>query len=362
MHGRVAVSVIGLALASLSCDKSPTGPEPVKDPRTYTWTSDTLAYPGSLQTEMRDIWGSSANDVYVVGHNDRGFGKMFHYDGKQWKPVGLNPIEGGMIDGPIDLTSIYGFAGNDIWAVGERIDINPTPPPNFLDSSLIIHFDGMQWKENKVVGGRYLLSVWGSASNDIWTCGWNGTVFHFDGLSWKRDSVPVSIPAGGEFVLWGVNGKSSQDIFMVGYVHENNLAKTTPYFLRRTTRTWTVVDSFVIQPGQVEVKFGQNGLWVSPSGSLYSFGPNIYRWNGSTWSIVYVTFDALRRMAGTSDDNMFAVGDFGNVFHYNGIDWFQYEGLKDLNVVYSGIWTNGKEAFIVGYTNDGGKTVILHGK
>jgi hypothetical protein len=59
---------------------------------------------------------------------------------------------------------------------------------------------------------------------------------------------------------------------------------------------------------------------------------------------------------------MFAVGDFGNVFHYNGIDWFQYEGLKDLNVVYSGIWTNGKEAFIVGYTNDGGKTVILHGK
>jgi hypothetical protein len=67
-------------------------------------------------------------------------------------------------------------------------------------------------------------------------------------------------------------------------------------------------------------------------------------------------------MAGTSDENMFAVGDFGNVFHYNGVDWYQYRELKDFGVVYSGVWTDGKEVFVVGYTHDGGKTIILHGK
>jgi hypothetical protein len=77
------------AFTFIACEKSPTGPEPVKDPRTYTWTIDTLAYPGSFQTAMYDIWGNSPNDVYVVGHNDRAFRKMFHYDGSQWRPVDL---------------------------------------------------------------------------------------------------------------------------------------------------------------------------------------------------------------------------------------------------------------------------------
>jgi len=359
-----SISLLLLVTISLSfgCEKSTTGPEPFKDPRTYTWTIDTLAYPGSFQTAMRDIWGSSATDVYVVGHNDQNRGLMWHFDGSRWTDVKLSTTQGGAILGPIDLSAIFGFGANDIWAVGERIYPNPTPPPNFLDSSLIIHFDGVQWKENKVVGGRYLLSVWGSAPNDIWTCGWNGTVFHFDGLSWKRDSVPVIVPADGEFVLLGVVSRSSQQVFMSGYVHQNDIVRTTRYFLSRATGTWNVADSFIIERGQVAVKFGQNGLWVSPSGTLYSFGPNIYRWNGSSWTIVYATFDALGRMAGTSDENMFAVGDFGNVFHYNGVDWHQYRELKDFGVVYSGVWTDGKEVFVVGYTNDGGKTIILHGK
>ncbi|MGH2567772.1 MAG: hypothetical protein ACRDGA_05490, partial [Bacteroidota bacterium] len=97
------------------------GIEPIKDPRSYTWTIDTLAYPGSFQTAMRDIWGSSPTNVYVVGHNSDGFGKMFHFDGQEWKPVGLNPIEGGTIEGPIDLSAIHGFSRDNIWVVGQRI-------------------------------------------------------------------------------------------------------------------------------------------------------------------------------------------------------------------------------------------------
>ncbi len=72
-----------------SCKKNPVGPIEPKDPRTYTWTIDTLAYPGSYQTIMQSIWGSSPSDVYVVGHNDGGYGKMYHFDGKMWTPVVL---------------------------------------------------------------------------------------------------------------------------------------------------------------------------------------------------------------------------------------------------------------------------------
>jgi hypothetical protein len=146
----VCVSVFVL-FVQLDCKDTLIDP-PIKNPREYTWTIDTLAYPGSFQTLMGDMWASSPSDVYVVGHNDQAFGKMYHYDGKGWTPVNT-PF------GAIDLGAIYGFSANDIWAVGERIDYNPTPPPNFLDSSLIIHFDGSRWTEYKVIGGRHLQTV-----------------------------------------------------------------------------------------------------------------------------------------------------------------------------------------------------------
>jgi hypothetical protein len=51
--------------------------------------------------------------------------KMYYYDGNRWRPVDL-------AFGAFDLSAIYGFSANDIWAVGEKIFYNPNPPPNFF--------------------------------------------------------------------------------------------------------------------------------------------------------------------------------------------------------------------------------------
>lgn len=346
----------------ISCKDAIVDP-PLKDPRTFTWTIDTLAYPGSFQTAMRDIWGSSPTDLYVVGHNDRGFGKMFHYDGKQWKPVGLNyPLEGGAIEGPIHLNALEGFSRENVWAVGQRTYINPNRPPNYLDSSLVIRFDGSQWKEQTIVRGRSLYSISGSAPNNIWTCGIEGTLYHFDGTRWSRDSVIISIPPDASFLLWDIKVKNSSEAYMIGNAHQNSLARTIRYFFARQGSRWNVVDSFVVEPGKYEAMFGENGLWISPEGYLFSFGPHIFRWTGSSWRKVYETFDALRKMAGTSESNVFAVGDFGKILHYNGSDWYEFKELRNPNAVYSSVWTDGKEVFVVGFFNDGSKTLILHGK
>ena len=103
-----------------------------KNPREYTWTMDTLAYPGSFQTSMYDIWGSASCNVYVVGHNDQGAGLMFHFDGRSWTDVKLHIVQGGTISGAIDLGAIHGFGPDDIWAVGNRFEKNPTPPQIIL--------------------------------------------------------------------------------------------------------------------------------------------------------------------------------------------------------------------------------------
>ena len=97
----------------------------------YVWTIDTITSPGSMQTTMRDVWGSSPNDVYVVGHNELGTYKMFHCDGHSWQRVMLAASEGGQISHPFALSAVSGFSSNDINAVGQRLDLNPTPPSEY---------------------------------------------------------------------------------------------------------------------------------------------------------------------------------------------------------------------------------------
>src|ERR1041384_396670 len=103
---RISAIVLGiLILQALACRDS--GTDPVKPPppgkNDYLWTVDTLAYPGSFQTNMHAMYANSATNVYIVGHNDLGAGQMYHFDGTRWTPVGLSVAQGGTLTKPFDL-------------------------------------------------------------------------------------------------------------------------------------------------------------------------------------------------------------------------------------------------------------------
>jgi len=330
---------------------------PIKNPREYTWTIDTLSYPGSLQTLLSSIWASSPHDVYVVGHNERAFGKMYRYDGKQWRPVDL-------VLGIGSLSAIYGFGPDNIFAVGSRIFYNPTPPPNFLDSSLIIHYDGVRWREIKVDGGRELNSVWGSAPNDLWIGGLDGALYHYNGVVVRRDSIPFVIPKQEPpWGIYSIAGNSSENVYLRLYAPFSNFASRS-YFLRFQDRQWVVVDSILY--------WSLGCLWMSPSGNLYLAGSIVYQRIGNSWRKLLdnsaVTANAVY---GSGNDNIFVVGFTvsegyvsGRVYHHNAIDCLEVSQLSLRNVIYGGVWTDGKEVFITGITFDGypQKTIVLHGK
>jgi hypothetical protein len=330
-----------------------------KDPRTYAWTVDTIAYPGSFQTTMFDIWGTSPVNLTVVGHDDQGLGLMWRFDGTKWSNVNLVAAQGGMIDQAIDLAAIFGTAPNAIWAVGLNLDINPHPPPIFAESSFVCTFDGSLWREQRIQRGGPLESISGSDAQNIWTCGSGGTIYHYDGKSWVRDSLPSSIPRDAS--LGHVVVRNRDEAFLTCMTNPITPALSY-YFLTRKNGQWSAADSFSFFPGQVANRFGIYGLWISPQGTLYSFDSSVFRWTGSAWVKVLENSSALRRMSGTSENDFLVVGDFGKALHYNGVDWYEFSPLRNPNAVYSSIWYDGSEAFIVGYLNDGSKTIILHGK
>ncbi len=154
----------------ISCNEQIINPaEQIKDPREMTWTVDTIAYPGSIQTMMTSIWASSPNDVWISGHEAMGgSGAIWHYDGSKWK------VAEPMKDIPlwsIQVNKIMGLTPNNIWAVGARNYQDLIDPSKKWYKDMIINYDGSKWREYTQNSGYRVIGLYCNTPNDIWACG-----------------------------------------------------------------------------------------------------------------------------------------------------------------------------------------------
>ncbi len=311
---------------------------------------------------MQDIWGTDPTNLNVVGGSSNDRCQMWHYDGIKWADVKLITVQGGNIAPTIDLNSIYGFSRSDIWAVGERYDVNPKPPPNFVDSTLIIHYDGMSWREVSTPPGGQLMSIHGRAPNDIWACGWQGTLLHYDGTAWRKDSLPLATPVGAYVILHSLAVAPTNEVFMTGSMEPGweSPPSRTLYFFHKVGNKWVIADSVRGAKGLYDpYRWGDFRMWISPQGNPYSVGDGVFRWDGYAWIRVFQPI-AMFNLAGISEIDLFATGTNGNLFHWNGLDWVQLTLPRDENLSYLAVWYNGRELFLVG--SDAINTIIYHGR
>lgn len=350
------VIVFSYVLLQISCKDVPVEPL-AKNPREYTFTIDTLTYPGSFQTLMKDIYANDAQDIWAVGYNDAGGGKMYHYNGKQWVDVKLYLTQGGTIIPGINLNAIHGFSPVDIWAVGERWSSVRDPSLTFLDSSSVIHYDGREWTEQTIERGRELFSVWGSVPTDVWAGGLK-TLYRYDGIQWRKQQV--SMPPEGVIFL-SIAGTSSSNVYMIGSrLDVVQPFDTIGYYLYHFNGSqWNITDSsFTTGTSALGYKFG--GKLFVVDGTLFSAGYGIFRNSGSFWERMIQTEWSLTRIQGLQLQNLFAVGAESQVYHYNGFDWYRYFQFSGLDRIFTSVWTTGEEVFIIGH--DGRKTYVVHGK
>ena len=347
-------AILLIALLNTACNHS-TEPLEIKDPRAYTWTVDTLDYPGSFQTMMLRIWGSSPSNVYVVGDNDQpGPGTMFRFDGRRWSTTGFYATEGGSIAGTVEFIDICGFASNSVFAVGDRFDAD------FNRTSLIIHFNGQLWSELQAGRGDFLQCVGGADPNDLWAGGgWISSLYHI------RNLQPQFIGTDSAMVFGDIAGADPSDLYAVAYRVSVAMDSTYHYLLHYDGVSWRMEDAFVETPGASPPTFGSDGLWVDgASGTFYSAGlGGVFLKTSSGWEKTLDTGPyPVLSVFGTSRSNIFAVGESRIVYHFNGSDWKQLTEFQTLtnSFYYSGVWTDGKEAFILG--NDSHRSYVAHGR
>ena len=167
----VSLFIVLFIFININSCNGVTEPEIQPGRRDYVWTIDTLAIPFM---SFSRIWGSAADDVWIVGPGGDLDKTIYHYDGVKWKTDGISR--------PLSLLSVWGFGKNNVWFGG-------------MDGRLW-YYDGNNLKEHsrfettreKNIGFQ---EIWGDSPSNIFAAGYSGdeenrtaVMAHFNGSTW----------------------------------------------------------------------------------------------------------------------------------------------------------------------------------
>ena len=152
-----------------------------------------------LPSALISIWGSGADDIWVVGADSGdGIGPMvLHRNQDRWSRINTGRTG--------DLWWVFGFDEGPIFMGGEN--------------GMILQQNGEVMKLMETPGRATVYGIWGTSPNDLWAGGGNvidgGFVWRYTGDKWfELTQLPENIKANHSmFKVWG---KDSNDVWIIG--------------------------------------------------------------------------------------------------------------------------------------------------
>jgi hypothetical protein len=267
--------------------------------------------------DLLAIHGSGADDVWAVGKG----GDVLHYDGQAWSVEnvsGLIDASGGAMTGV--LNGVFAAGKDAVWAVGHS-GVN----------AVIIHYDGNHWS-NQSLGlqtDKVLRAVWGVSREHVWAVGDAGVIRSFNGTQWNLDKSATNA------ALSSVHALADRDVWAVGAggtaVHWNGTSWSTANMgLSGALQSVRVeiaalppaMDAGMPMPKPTAVDAGA-GPPMAPQGpwSVWAFGEkgHVFRYNGTLWApLPSGTELSWYGAAGVTEDTLIAVGERGQITRFEG--------------------------------------------
>ena len=132
---------------------------------------------GWESTDLRDVWGVSLGDFFVVG----GYATLLHFSGANVFREDLADL----VPNKANLFAIWGRSATEVVVVGAE--------------GTILHYDGVRWTRAQNASTETLLDVWGTppgtlaGSARFFAVGDNGTILRYEGTGWKQEAgVPTT--------------------------------------------------------------------------------------------------------------------------------------------------------------------------
>jgi hypothetical protein len=346
-----AIFILQLLLFSCNCSKSTTDPPPPPaGPDTtshnFIWQIDTI---GLYSSYLLDVAIVDENNIWAVGEIHTAETDTFdslgnwippynavRWDGQEWE---LKRIlyQGGFWS----IRSIFAFSLNDIW----------------FDA--IVKWNGVNFIEMPIPGiliGHSISKMWGKSANDLYVVGTQGLIAHYTGSSWQKLESGTNIDIQD---IWGAMNPQSGEYEI--------LAASSLQNYGRDLELLGIEGTTVSKLDTSGLHVNQSSLWFLPGQIYYITGNGVFtkqKLSEPDWLLdaTHPLFykDAIR---GSDWNNVFIVGSFGLVSHYNGSTWRHYAGseLPSLNGLWNSVCVKNNCVVAVGELV-GNQGIILRGR
>jgi hypothetical protein len=290
----------------------------------FTWQIDTLGDGnGSM---LRDVAIIDENNVWAVGEisvkdtNGNFINPPFNYaiwNGSYWKLQ--TSFEQGYLYGT--LYAVFAFTPNDIW----------------VGSTIPEHWDGVKWTFYGTARGFptsfYIKKIWGASSSNLYVVGTGGSIVHYDGMHWQKmesgtdvDLTDVWGTPGGS-IVWacGWNQDRPGTILLRNYGNGWETAydgTQSAYSYRLDSLSGVYSSIYSVSLGHVYV-CSYAGMYLAPA-STHGEAKRLSFTSGA-----FPGFPHSMRGCGAND--LFIVGEYYFMAHYNGMTWQNYTELVNID-------------------------------
>ena len=319
----IIIPILVLSWIFISCNRNPTTVKENNEQsgrRDYIWALDTISS-GSFQTNLTTMWGSSSKDLWIGGYDADNSKCIYHFDGNHFN---ISPIPATSFIK--QFYSIKGISSDNIFFIGQANYINPVPPPNFLDNGFVIQYLNGQWKVHQIPNINPLITLCIRNNNEIWAGGVKGSLYKYDGSKWEGYQL------GDEKLLINcLVTDNRNELYASGHIEKVFPGQgyyVADYLYKNDTGNWFLVDSNVTSNNYNRYSYPVLMKYID--GNIYGSGENGFvKKNGDSWIILnanyYGPFD------GTNSKNIFIANPEFGVNHFNGSDWYRFEGLPLLH-------------------------------
>jgi len=309
------------------------------DTTSHNFTWEIFEFGNFDSSDLFDVAIINENDIWAVGEinvadtNINGYTtyNAVHWDGNKWE---LKQIL--YKNGFWPIRAVYAFNSNDIWFSGYMRYYNG----RFIELSI-----------PDILIGWGIDKIWGTSSNDIYAVGDYGNIAHWDGKRWTKIESGTNVDINDVFgvinkrtnrriVFCSVSNLFERGGYKILTIDENNKVDSLPWGQdRRINSTWSS-NGWIVYTSGGGVFHNKKGKWVEEK-SIPLYYTNRLRGNGL--------------------NDIFVVGDFALLAHYNGYSWRVYQELLQLPFCsFNSISVSENIIAIVGYL--GNQALIIIGR
>jgi hypothetical protein len=328
---------------------------------------------------IRDIFALNDTDVWAVGcfnteavEDSLGFALKYfnaaHWDGRTWELKNISseryPI-GWIGSGErrfVELYSIWVFGHNDLVAYSKNGMLQWYDEKSTkwgYDQNTHIWEYIKYWAQPFPSGTSrgYANKMWATSKDDIYLCG------DFSSLTHIKKGEFIGIPTDNSVRLNDIYGDRNGDVWTGGY-STMDFSKTLMRVSGDRVTELEVIDALGNDAPGHTIYISGDTLYIFVGNAIMIQAidnPLHYRYTSTTDSWDFMGF--IQSIRGRGNNDVFAVGDYGTIIHYNGKSWAMLTQSSRINQMdFSKVAVSSNYVFVSGIDHTTNQAVILIGR